>query len=378
MRGGTSKGAFLLESDLPEDPAVRDQVILDIYGSPDIRQINGIGGSDPLTSKVALIRPSLRPDADVDYTFGYVGITEPYVDYSGNCGNMISAVGPYAVYKGLVPITEPFTTVRIHNTNTNKIVVARVPVTDGELDLFGDYAISGVPGTAARIELEFLHAGGEKTKKLLPTGNVRDRITLSDGRTIEVTCCDAGNPGIIVRAEDIGFTSQERPDTPEADQLLLLMEEIRRIGSVLMGLSRDTRKVSPAIPKIVVAAPPQMFRTVQAEFHRASEVNLICRTMALNYFHKAYAVTTGICTAAAASIPGTVVHDIARPAAGDGTFYIGHPSGILDIIVQIGENEQGFYVKKAAMSRTANLLMEGQAFVRRDVWEGKAAAAAEI
>jgi len=168
MRGGTSKGVYLMMEDLPEDAALRDKAILAIYGSPDVRQINGIGGADPLTSKVALIAPSKRENIDVDYTFGYVGIKEAIVDYEGNCGNMSSGVGPFAIGKGLVPAEEPITKVRIYNTNTKKVIEAHIPVKDGEVITTGNYSIDGVPGTGAKIVLNFLNSGGSKTGKQLP------------------------------------------------------------------------------------------------------------------------------------------------------------------------------------------------------------------
>ena len=181
IRGGTSKGLYLMENELPKDPVRRDQVILALYGSPDARQIDGLGGADPLTSKVAIIKPSLREDADIDYTFGQVSIEQPLVDYNSNCGNISSGVGPFAIDEGLVPAVEPITTVRIFNTNTQKIIEAEVPVRDGKALTEGDCVIPGVPGSGAKIMLNFLDSGGSKTGKLLPTGNPRDTIQLSDG-----------------------------------------------------------------------------------------------------------------------------------------------------------------------------------------------------
>lgn len=378
MRGGTSKGAFILTSDLPSDPLIRDQVILSIYGSPDVRQINGIGGADPLTSKVALISPSSRDDADIDYTFGYVGIEEAAIDYNGNCGNIISAAGPYAIYKGLVQAQEPITRVRIFNTNTNKVVVAHVPVCNGELALAGSYAISGVPGTSARIDMEFLHVGGEKTGALLPTGHVQDELTLSDGTTIPVTCCDAANPGVIVRAEDIGFTGLEMPDTPEGEALRQKMDEVRRLGAVLMGLAPTPEKASPAIPKIIVATTPQSFTTLQGQRIEKEQSHIVCRTLALQYLHKAYAITTGICTAVAAAIPGTVIYELKRKDCSHPSFCIGHPSGVLEVAVTV-VNENGTYqVQKAAATRTAHLIMDGISFVPLSIWNGTEKVAEKI
>ena len=194
IRGGTSKGVFLLASDLPGDAAVRDRVILAIFGSPDQRQINGIGGGDPLTSKVAIIARSARPDADVDYTVGHVAVDKAVVDYEANCGNISQGVGPFAVDEGLVAVTEPITVVRIFNTNTKKMIEAEVPVRDGKAVVEGDFVVPGVPGSGAKIVVNFVNSGGSKTGRLLPTGNVEDRMQLADGRTVRVSLVDAGNP----------------------------------------------------------------------------------------------------------------------------------------------------------------------------------------
>ena len=222
MRGGTSKGAYLLKDTLPTDPDARDRMILDLYGSPDARQINGIGGADPLTSKVAIVNPSDRDDADIDYTFGYVGIADAVVDYEGNCSNISAGAGVFAIMEGFVKAVEPETVVRIFNTNTNKVIEAHVPVRDGKPVIDGDFAIDGVPGTGARITLYFLEPGGSKTGKLLPTGNVQDTITLADGRTIQVSLVDAANPAVFVKATDLGYEGTELPAFTETDGGVLL------------------------------------------------------------------------------------------------------------------------------------------------------------
>ena len=200
MRGGTSKGIFLMEEDLPRDPELRDRIILAIFGSPDIRQIDGLGGADSLTSKLALIAPSKESGRDVNYTFGAVGIDKPFVDYSANCGNISSAVGPFAIDRGLVKPEEPFTTVRIFNTNTQKMICAKVPVKKGKVISEGDYAIDGVPGTGAKIELSFMDPGGAKTGRLFPTGNAGRSCDRLREKDFHLTIVDAGNPTAFVRA----------------------------------------------------------------------------------------------------------------------------------------------------------------------------------
>lgn len=366
MRGGTSKGAYLMMSDLPEDPVLRDQVILSIYGSPDARQISGIGGADPLTSKVALIAPSSREGVDVDYTFGYVGIKEAVVDYEGNCGNMSSAVGPFAIAKGLVPAEEPITRVRIYNTNTSKVIEASVPVKDGEVISEGDYAIAGVPGTGAKISLNFLNSAGSKTGKLLPTGNVVDEITLNSGKKVRVSLVDAANPAVFIKAEDIGLTGKELPVDAETNPAILeIMEDIRTSAAVMMGLAKSKETASSAVPKVAFVAAPADYLTTNGEMVKAQETDLLARTKALAVMHKTYAVTGGICLATAACIEGTVVNEVVSPQAREsGEIRIGHPSGILEVFVNLKKLLNGEWdLLQAGVCRTAKLIMEGLVYV---------------
>lgn len=372
MRGGTSKGAYLMMEDLPEDPVLRDKVILAIYGSPDARQINGIGGADPLTSKVALIARSNRENVDVDYTFGYVGIKDAVVDYEGNCGNMSSGVGPFAIQKGLVVIEEPITKVRIYNTNTKKIIEAEIPVKDGEVVTEGDYAIDGVPGTGARIILNFLNSGGSKTGKLLPTGNVVDEIILKNGKTIRVSLVDAANPSVFVKAEDIGLTGIEMPkDTETNSEILEIMEDIRTIAAVMMGLAEAKEKTGPAVPKVAFVARPKDYIAGNGTPVKAAQVDLVARTKALAVLHKAYAVTGGICVATAALIEGTVVNEIVgEQAKKTGIVRLGHPSGTLDFEISLEKLATGGWeLSKAGVSRTAKPIMDGCVYVSRKLYQ---------
>ena len=371
MRGGTSKGAYLMVKDLPTDPVLRDKVILDIYGSPDARQINGIGGADPLTSKVALIAKSNRENVDVDYTFGYVGIKEAVVDYEGNCGNMSSGVGPFAIQTGLVAIKEPITKVRIFNTNTKKIIEAEIPVKDGEVVTEGDYTIDGVPGTGARIVLNFLDSGGSKTGKLLPTGNVVDEIKLQNGKTVRVSIVDAANPSVFVKAEDIGLTGIEMPkDTETNPGILEIMEDIRTTAAVMMGLVASKEKTGPAVPKVAFVAAPKDYVTINGSKVKACDVDLVARTKALAVMHKAYAVTGGICVATAALIEGTVVNEIVgEQAKNSGIVRLGHPSGTLDFEISLDTTENGGWnLSKAGVSRTAKPIMDGYVYVSRKIF----------
>ena len=371
IRGGTSKGVYLLASELPKDPAVRDQVILAIYGSPDPRQINGLGGADPLTSKVAIIARSARPDADVDYTFGYVGIDKAVVDYDGNCGNISQGVGPFAVDEGLVPVNEPITKVRIFNTNTKKVIEAAVPVRDGKALTEGDFVVNGVPGTGAKIVLNFVNSGGSKTGKLLPTGNVVDTMALQDGRRIRVSLVDAANPAVFVQAAEIGFTGKELPkDTGANPKILEIMEEIRVKAALMMKIAPSPDKVSPAVPKVAFVAPPQEYVTSTGKTIRAADCDLLARTKALAVMHKAYAVTGGICVGAAALIEGTVVNEVVGPQAKTGgVVRVGHPSGVSDFVITVTRKPSGeFELTQSGVAGTSRRIMDGFVYVPRKVF----------
>ena len=266
MRGGTSKGIFFLDSDLPSDRETRILRLLECFGSPDPRQIDGLGGADPLTSKLAIIRPSQRPDADVEYTFGQVSIPEAFIDFSANCGNISSAVGPYAIDKGLVAPVEPITKVRILNTNTQKIIIAEVPVRAGRVVTEGPYEIDGVPGKGAEIKMHFEDPAGAVTGRLLPTGRPRDEIKLEDGRTVDASLIDAGNPAVVVRADQVGLRGDELPQQVDSQQSILdTLEELRAKAADILGLCQSWRQAYQhyrSIPKVVFVAAPGPYRTI--------------------------------------------------------------------------------------------------------------------
>jgi len=355
MRGGTSKGPFFLASDLPKEERARNQVLLSVMGSPDRRQIDGLGGGDSLSSKVAIVSSSKRPGIDVEYLFAQVGVGSNIVDTSPNCGNMLAGVAPFAIEKGLVKTTSPTTTVRIFNVNTGKVVEAVVPTPAGRLTYDGHVQIDGVPGKGAGIVLNFLDAAGAKTGKLLPTGNVLDII---DG--IPVSCVDYSTPIVFLAAQSVGKTGYESKQELDADtNLLNRLETIRRVAALRMGLGDVSGKV---LPKIVLLAPPAANGTITSRYF----VPWNC--------HAAHAVTGALCVAAACHIPGSVASNIARlNTAEPGTVVVEHPSGKLEARVNIrGSDQHGMpAIESAGIVRTARLLISGVVYVSGAVWEGQ-------
>lgn len=365
MRGGTSKALFFLDSDLPVHAQQRMEMLLRAFGSPDIRQVDGMGGADPLTSKTAIIRPSNLPGVDVDYTFGQVSITEPFVDMAGNCGNISSAVGPYAIDKGFVKTLEPVTTVRIFNTNTKKMILAEVPVRDGKVVTEGTYQINGVPGTGAEIKLHFIDPGGAITGKLLPTGNVVDKITMENGKTVDVSIVDAGNLAGFVRAEQIGLRGDELPAEIESRaDILATLEEIRARISERVGMCANWREAYQRYrtnPKIAFVSAPAAYRTLQGRQVSADSYDVMARVMAMGRMHKAFALTVAMPTAAASRIPGSIVQTVCRQSTAN--VRIGHPSGIMSLGITASGERENFRLEEVVFGRTARKLMDGRVFL---------------
>ncbi|WP_353740672.1 2-methylaconitate cis-trans isomerase PrpF family protein [Desulfopila inferna] len=364
MRGGTSKGIFIKSNHLPQDKKLRDEMILSIFGSPDIRQIDGLGGADPLTSKLAIIAPSSHPQADVDYTFAQVGISQPVVDYSGNCGNISSGVGPYAIDEGFVKAIEPFTKVRIHNTNTGKILEAEVEVEGGRAKVTGECRIAGVPGTGSKIMLNFAGTAGSVTGKLLPTGNVVDTISTSSG-SIEVSIVDCANPMVFVRAEDMGIKGIESPDEINSNsELLKRLEEVRSTVAVLIGMAetpQEATEKSPAFPMIAMVSKPADYADfTSGKMIASSDISLVSRLMFMQVLHKTYAGTGTVCTGAAAKIPGTIVHEMITEPESVETVRIGHPAGVIVLEARVKDG----CIERAAFARTARRIMEGYVWIR--------------
>jgi 2-methylaconitate cis-trans-isomerase PrpF len=367
MRGGSSRGGFFLDEDLPPSGPQRDAVLLAAYGSPDNRQIDGIGGADPLTSKAAVVRRSERPDADVEYSFYQVGIDQPKVSTGGSCGNMLAAVGPFAIRRGLVRAVEPETVIRIYTTNTRQVVTARIPVRGGEPSCEGTCSIAGVPDPGAPIRLDFGDCSGAVSGKLLPTGAARDRIEV-DGRSIEVSFIDAATPFVFVRASDIGGTGTELPDELVGNAALMQrLEQVRGWAAVVLGLVSSpelARAQSPNIPRVIMIAPPAPYRSVSGETVSATDVDICVRQLAMQRPHKALAVTGAVCTAVASAVPGSIVADaIGMPLA---EVRLGHPSGMLRVASRTRPGPNGsIAIESAQIERTARLIMDGAVFVRR-------------
>ena len=366
LRGGTSKGIFLLTNDLPQDPVERDKVICRIFGSPDVRQIDGLGGADPLTSKLAIIGRSTRPDADIDYTFGQVGINTSYVDYSGNCGNISSAVGPFAIDEGLVNAREGTTVVRIHNTNTQKLIIAEVPTHGGRADVDGTCAIDGVPGFGAKIMLDWSDTAGAVTGKMLPTGNAKDVLDIPGFGPLTVSIVDVANPTVFVNARDVKMTGTEGPAAIDGNaELLRLLESIRGLSAARIGMAKDEKDAlanSPAFPMLAVVSSPADYKSfTTGETIPAGNVDIVSRLMFMQKLHKTYPGTGTICTGAAIHIPGTVANDIAGNAGE--TISIGHPSGVIEVEVSVSRRAQDVVLTRAAMSRTARRIMDGFVYI---------------
>lgn len=369
MRGGTSKGLFFHANHLPADPRVRDAMLLAAYGSPDPnrRQIDGVGGAVSTTSKVAIISPSASPDYDVVYNFGQVSIDRPLVDFKGNCGNISSAVGPFAVDEGLIAATEPITRVRIHQINTDKLIVAEVPVKDGRFDEAGDYEIAGVPGSGSKIILRFSDPGGSLTGKLFPTGNVKDNLDVPEMGNIELTIIDAANPVVLVQAAALDLEGTEIEKIDSDENIKGQLERIRCTAAVEIGLAetiQEATQQSQAVPKIACVSAPKPYQTLGGKTVKIAEVDLVARMMSMGTLHKSFAVSGAVATAGAARIPGTVVHDlISLEASKKEIMRLGHPGGIIEVGAVVKETRGNFNYKEAILGRTARRLMEGNVLV---------------
>lgn len=372
MRGGTSKGLYFHEADLPAPGAQRDRLLKRVMGSPDVMQIDGLGGSRLVTSKIAIVKRSARDNADVDYTFAQVDIERDIIGYDGNCGNISSGVGPFAVDEGLVKAVEPVTRVRIYNTNTQKVLVAQVSVAGGKARVSGDCAIAGVPGTGAPILMDYADTVGAKTGRLLPTGNATDTIALESQGTVSATLCDAANPCVFVRADDLGLRGDETPEALMANEAALArIFEIQAKAGQLMGIYEDWRAVNkPGLPLFVAVAAAGAYTDRSGVQHEAGASDLQARLLFLGKCHDSMAGTGAICTAAASRVPGSTVYGVlAESARRADSIRIAHPLGVMDVAVRVRVREAGAEpagdpaFEVLGFLRTARRLMTGQLHV---------------
>ena len=363
MRGGTSKAVFFHEKDLPEDKSLWDDIFLKVMGTPDVKQIDGMGGTVSSTSKIAIIAPSNKPGVDVEYTFRQVDIVIPRVDGSANCGNISSAVGPFAIDEGLVPAVEPITVVRVLNTNTNKIIEEHVRVEDGHAMVHGNEVIQGVPGTGSRIDMYFEDPAGSKTGKLFPTGQKKEVFDVPGYGPAEVTVLDCSNPMVFIKASDLGIKGSELTELNQNKDVMKHIERIRGIAAVKCGFVEkweDARTKSTSAPKVSIVSAPQDYINMDGNEVKADTMDLCCRAISVGALHKAYPMTVAVGTGAAARIPGTIVNEIVKPAPDQDIIRLGHASGVTEVDVKMG----GEKVIKGGVTRTARRIMDGWVYVR--------------
>lgn len=339
-------------------------------GSPDPRQIDGLGGADILTSKVAIIGPPTRPDADINYTFAQVDIRSEVVSYQGNCGNISAAVGPFAIDEGFVKAMEPVTRVRIYNTNTERIILAEVPTRGERAEVEGDYQIDGVPGKGAKILLDYSHSVGSATGKLLPTDKPKEVINVETMGKVEVSVVDVANPSVFVRAEMLGLQGTESPRVLDQNKDLLgKIEAVRGTVAVMLGFVshwREAMAKSPYLPFFSIVEAPKSYQHFQGEpMINAKEIDLTSRLIGMGEAHKAYPGTGAICLASASRIPGTVVYETILPSSRKTNLLrIGHPSGVMEVEVEADQVNEETLIRKVAMGRTARRIMDGYVYVR--------------
>jgi 4-oxalomesaconate tautomerase len=352
MRGGTSKGLYFHARDLPAERDARDRVLLAAMGSPDSRQIDGVGGAHPLTSKAAILGPSTRPDADVDYLFLQVAVDQASVSDSQNCGNILAGVGPWAIEQGLVAVAGAVTPVRIHMVNTASVSVAHVPTPRGRVSYEGDSRIDGVPGTAAGISIDFLDVAGSSCGALFPTGQVVDRV-----EGIEVTCIDNGMPVVILAAADLGLPGGETPEALESNaSLRTRIEALRLAAGPRMNLGDVAKKT---VPKMSLVSKARHGGVVDT------------RTFIPHSVHEAIGVLGAVSVATACMTPGSVAARVAGSARSSGSHRldIEHPTGFFTVELDVSVDGNGIRVSRAALLRTARKLFEGNVFVPSAAWD---------
>jgi len=380
MRGGTSNAVVFHQRDLPADRAQWDEIFLAAIGSPDPygRQLDGMGGGISSLSKVCVIGPPSRPDADIDYTFGQVLVKDARVDYSANCGNMSSAMGPFAVDEGLFKVSGKEALVRIHNTNTKKIIHARFALDDGLSAVDGDLAIPGVAGTGAPVKLEFREPGGATTGKLLPTGNAVDTLDVPGVGKLRVSMVDAANACAFVNAADIGLTGTEMPDVLDnSPEILKKLSAIRIAASVAMGITANAEAAAKktSVPFIGFVSPAQGATLLTGEALKAGDVDLTGRMISNGQPHRALPLTASLCMAVAARIAGSVVYEATRRTDNpESEIRIAMPSGVLTVAASVKQKDGQWHAEQGAFYRTQRRMFEGVVLVRASRVPGLVAA----
>jgi hypothetical protein len=370
MRGGTSNAVVFNAKDLPRDRSQWDAIFLAAIGSPDPygRQLDGMGGGVSSLSKVCIVGPPTRPDADIDYTFAQVQVKEARVDYGANCGNMSSAMGPFAVDEGLVKLSGPDALVRVHNTNTKKIIWSKFQLDDGQAAVDGDLAIPGVAGTGAPVKLEFREPGGATTGKLLPTGNVADTLDVPGYGKFRVSMVDAANACVFARAADLGIKGTELPDEIDANlELLKKLAAIRVAASVAMGVTKNAGDAAKraSVPFVGFVSQPQDSKTLTGETIKGAQVDLTGRMMSNGQPHRALPLTASLCMAVAARLPGSVVHEATRMTDNpEAEIRIAMPSGVLTVAASVRKLEGQWHAEQGAFYRTQRRMFEGHVLVR--------------
>ena len=362
MRGGTSKGVLFHQRDLPEDQVQWPEIFRKVMGSPDVKQIDGMGGTVSSTSKVAVIQKSQRPGVDVDYTFCQVDVATPTTDMSVNCGNLSSAVGPFAIDEGLVEAQEPITKVRVYNTNTKKVIEEHVRVEGGMSCVYGTAEIAGVPGTGSPIDMYFEDPAGAITGRLFPTGKKREDLEVPGHGPVEVTILDCSQPVVFVRAEALGLRGTELIELNQNTVLMDLLERIRATVAVKLGFVErweDARAKSSTAPDIVFISRPQSYVDLNGGTVDGESMDLCVRALSMGAVHKAFPVTDSIATGAAAKLEGTIVYDLAREGRSN-VVRLGHSSGIMEVNADL----DGDCVRRVGLVRTARRIMDGFVYIR--------------
>lgn len=363
-RGGSSKGVFFHAKDLPHDRAKQDAIFLSVLGSPDPygRQLDGMGGGMSSLSKAVIIGPPTHADADVDYTFAQVAVDRPLVDWSSNCGNLSSAVGPFAVDERLVRCSDGEALVRIHQVNTKRIIHARFLVRGRRAATEGDFTMAGVSGTGARIRLDFLSPGGGTTGALLPTGNAMDVLD-HQGRQYRATMIDAANACVFLDAAELGLTGTESPDAIEANPATMaLLDALRRLAAVRMGLCATPDAAPLAIPKVAVVAAPAPYRALDGCESAAGSHDIAVRMISMERAHRAVPLTGGMALGVACRIEGSLPRQAAAPTLDDAV-RVANPSGILSVGAEVRRDGDGWFAESAVVFRSARRLMQGSVAV---------------